>query len=162
MANRPEVTTDELGWKYRAGEIRPIKFSYLSPERKEQYILKVLEIPEDSRSTYERVVIDMYKRDKEFRDGNSLLDKLLFSNTSTDTSSSILDEIEVPQVNVLMNFGKEYLEEYLNLFFENDNPKWKLDLISTSTANKFIQNTKNYMEVNELTIAHIHAYKKLM
>lgn len=162
MANRPEVTTDELGWKYRAGEIRPIKFSYLSPERKEQYILKVLEIPEDSRSTYERVVIDMYKRDKEFRDGNSLLDKLLFSNTSTDTSSSILDEIKVPQVNVLMNFGKEYLEEYLNLFFENDNPKWKLDLISTSTANKFIQNTKNYMEVNELTIAHIHAYKKLM
>ena len=161
MANRPELTTDGV-WKYRTGEIRPIQFSYLSPERKEQYILKVLEIPEDSRSTYERVVIDMYKRDREFRDGNSLVDKKLFDNTSTDTSSSILDDIKVPQVNVLINFGKEYLEEYLNLFFENDNPKWKLDLISTNTAEKFIQNTKNYMEVNELTIAHIHAYKKLM
>ena len=143
-------------------EIRPIQFSYLSPERKEQYILKVLEIPEDARSLYVRVVIDMYKRDKEFRDGNSLVDKILFGNTSTDTSSSILDDIEVPQVNVLMNFGKEYLEEYLNLFFENDNRKWKLDLISTSSAEKFIQNTKNYMDVNELTIAHIHAYKKLI
>jgi len=161
MANRPELTTDGV-WKYRAGEIRPIKFSYLSQERKEKYILEVLEIPEDSRSTYERVIIDMYKRDREFRDGNSLVDKKLFDNTSTDTSSSILDDIKVPQVNVLMNFGKEYLEEYLNLFFENDNRKWKLDLISTNTAEKFIQNTKNYMEVNELTIAHIHAYKKLM
>jgi uncharacterized protein (DUF1684 family) len=162
MAHKPELTTDDAGWKYRAGEIRPIQFSYLSPERKEKYILQVLEIPEDSRSTYERVVIDMYKRDKEFRDGNSLVDKLLFGNTSTDTSSIILDDIEVPQVNVLMNFGKEYLEEYLNLFFENENSKWKLDLISTSTAEKFIQNTKNYMDVNELTIAHIHAYKKLI
>jgi len=161
MANRPELTTDGV-WKYRAGEIRPIKFSYLSQERKEKYILEVLEIPEDSRSTYERVIIDMYKRDREFRDGNSLVDKKLFDNISTDTSSSILDDIKVPQVNVLMNFGKEYLEEYLNLFFENDNRKWKLDLISTNTAEKFIQNTKNYMEVNELTIAHIHAYKKLM
>jgi len=77
------------------------------------------------------------------------------TETVTDTGDSIPDE------NLLMSYGKEYLEEYLNLFFQYQNKHWKDDLKFARTVDSFIENTKNYMSVNNLTIAHIKAYKKL-
>jgi hypothetical protein len=73
----------------------------------------------------------------------------------TDTGDSIPDESE------LISYGKKYLEEYLDIFFQYDNKRWRDDLKFARNIDSFIENTKNYMLVNDLTIAHIKAYKKL-
>jgi hypothetical protein len=87
-------------------------------------------------------------------------------NTSTemvtDTGASVLDEIPVPSIDELITFGKEGLEEHLNLIFEFENFKWKDDLKFARTVEQFIENTQNYMKISPITIAHIHAYKKLI
>jgi hypothetical protein len=60
----------------------------------------------------------------------------------------------------LVTYSKEYLEEYLNLFFQIQNTRWKDDL-KFAKVEKFIEYTSNYMSLDELTISHIKAYKKL-
>ena len=140
-------------WSYRPEELLPVQFSYLSDNIKEKYVMKVLEIPVDERSTYERVILSMYKKEREFWKESTLVDKYLNEDDKTNS-------IEIPDEDTLANYGKEYLEDYLDLIFENQNPRWKTEL-SFTTAEKFIESTKNYMLVNDLTIAHIKAYKKL-
>jgi hypothetical protein len=144
LSNRPE-------------ELLPVEFSYLSDNMKEKYVIKVLEIPTDERSTYERVILSMYKKEREFWKESTLVDKYLNEDNKL-TSTEVITEI--PDENVLVDYGKEYLQDYLDLFFENQNPRWKTELSFTS-AEKFIESTKNYMLVNDLTVAHIKAYKKL-
>ena len=140
-------------WSYRPEELLPVQFSYLSDNTKEKYVLKVLEIPVDERSTYERVILSMYKKEREFWKESTLVDKYLNEDDK-------INSIEIPDEETLANYGKEYLEDYLDFIFENQNPRWKTEL-SFTTAEKFIESTKNYMLVNDLTIAHIKAYKKL-
>ena len=140
-------------WSYRPEELLPVQFSYLSDNIKEKYVMKVLEIPVDERSTYERVILSMYKKEREFWKESTLVDKYLNEDYKTNS-------IEIPDEDTLANYGKEYLEDYLDFIFENQNPRWKTEL-SFTTAEKFIESTKNYMLVNDLTIAHIKAYKKL-
>ena len=140
-------------WSYRPEELLPFEFSYLSDNIKEKYVMKVLEIPVDERSTYERVILSMYKKEREFWKESTLVDKYLNEDDKTNS-------IEIPDEDTLANYGKEYLEDYLDFIFENQNPRWKTEL-SFTTAEKFIESTKNYMLVNDLTIAHIKAYKKL-
>jgi hypothetical protein len=140
-------------WSYRPEELLPVQFSYLSDNTKEKYVLKVLEIPVDERSTYERVILSMYKKEREFWKESTLVDKYLNEDDK-------INSIEIPDEDTLANYGKEYLEDYLDFIFENQNPRWKTEL-SFTTAEKFIESTKNYMLVNDLTIAHIKAYKKL-
>lgn len=140
-------------WSYRPEELLPVQFSYLSDNIKEKYVMKVLEIPVDERSTYERVILSMYKKEREFWKESTLVDKYLNEDDKTNS-------IEIPDEDTLANYGKEYLEDYLDFIFENQNPRWKTEL-SFTTAEKFIESTKNYMLVNDLTIAHIKAYKKL-
>ena len=144
-------------WSYRPEELLPFEFSYLSDNIKEKYVMKVLEIPVDERSTYERVILGMYKKEREFWKETTLVDRYL---NEDDKIKSIEIEIEIPDEDTLANYGKEYLEDYLDFIFENQNPRWKTEL-SFTTAEKFIESTKNYMLVNDLTIAHIKAYKKL-
>jgi hypothetical protein len=144
-------------WSNRPEELLPFQFSYLSDNVKEKYVMKVLEIPVDERSTYERVILSMYKKEREFWKETTLVDRYLNEDNKL-TSTEVITEI--PDENVLVDYGKEYLEDYLDLIFENQNPRWKTELSFTS-AEKFIESTKNYMLVNDLTIAHIKAYKKL-
>lgn len=144
-------------WSIRPEELLPVEFSYLSDNVKEKYVMKVLEIPVDGRSTYERVILSMYKKEREFWKETTLVDRYLNEDNKL-TSTEVITEI--PDENVLVDYGKEYLEDYLDLIFENQNPRWKTELSFTS-AEKFIESTKNYMLVNDLTIAHIKAYKKL-
>jgi hypothetical protein len=99
----------------------------------------------------------MYKKEREFWKESTLVDKYLNEDNKL-TSTEVITEI--PDENVLVDYGKEYLQDYLDLFFENQNPRWKTELSFTS-AEKFIESTKNYMLVNDLTVAHIKAYKKL-
>lgn len=140
-------------WSYRPEELLPVEFSYLSDNIKEKYVMKVLEIPVDERSTYERVILSMYKKEREFWKETTLVDRYLNEDDK-------IKSIEIPDEETLANYGKEYLEDYLDFIFENQNPRWKTEL-SFTTAEKFIESTKNYMLVNDLTIAHIKAYKKL-
>ena len=77
------------------------------------------------------------------------------TETVTDAGATIPDESE------LMSYGKKYLEEYLDIFFQYDNKRWRDDLKFARNVDSFIENTKNYMSVNDLTVAHIKAYKKL-
>lgn len=142
-------------WSIRPEELLPVEFSYLSDNRKEKYVLKILEIPTEERSTYEKVILTMYKKEREFHKEEILVDKYLYEDEVISTI-----EVEIPSEDTLLNYGKEYLEEYLNLIFENQNPRWKTEL-SFASAEKFIESTKNYMSVNDITIAHIKAYKKL-
>jgi hypothetical protein len=144
-------------WLHRPEELLPVEFSYLSDNMKEKYVMKVLEIPVDERSTYERVILTMYKKERDFRKESTLVDRYL-NEDSKLTSTEVIAEI--PDEDELLDYGKEYLEDYLDLIFENQNPRWKTELSFTS-AEKFIESTKNYMLVNDLTVAHIKAYKKL-
>lgn len=144
-------------WSHRPDELLPVQFSYLSDNQKEKYVLKILEIPVDERSTYERVILTMYKKEREFWKETTLVDKYL---NEDDKITSIEVEVEIPSEDVLASYGKEYLEDYLDIVFENQNSRWKTEL-SFTTADKFIEYTKNYMLVNDLTIAHIKAYKNL-
>jgi len=144
-------------WSHRPEELLPVEFSYLSDNMKEKYVLKVLEIPVDERSTYEQVILSMYKKERDFRKESTLVDRYLNEDDKI-TSTEVITQI--PDENELLDYGKEYLEDYLDLIFENQNPRWKTEL-SFTTAEKFIESTKNYMLVNDLTIAHIKAYKKL-
>jgi hypothetical protein len=144
-------------WLHRPEELLPVEFSYLSDNMKEKYVMKVLEMPVDERSTYERVILTMYKKERDFRKESTLVDRYL-NEDSKLTSTEVIAQI--PDENELLDYGKEYLEDYLDLIFENQNPRWKTELSFTS-AEKFIESTKNYMLVNDLTVAHIKAYKKL-
>ena len=144
-------------WLNRPGELLPVQFSYLSDNQKEKYVIKILEIPVDERSTYEKVILSMYKKEREFWKESTLVDKYLNEDNKI---TSIEIQVEIPDEKTLANYGKEYLEDYLDLIFENQNPRWKTEL-SFASAEKFIESTKNYMLVNDLTIAHIKAYKKL-
>jgi hypothetical protein len=144
-------------WLHRPEELLPVEFSYLSDNMKEKYVMKVLEMPVDERSTYERVILTMYKKERDFRKESTLVDRYL-NEDSKLTSTEVIAEI--PDEDELLDYGKEYLEDYLDLIFENQNPRWKTELSFTS-AEKFIESTKNYMLVNDLTVAHIKAYKKL-
>lgn len=140
-------------WSHRPDELVPAQFSYLSDNQKEKYVLKILETNVDERSTYEKVILSMYKKEREFWKESTLVDRYL-----NEDSRSTSIEIEIPSEDVLANYGKEYLEDYLDIIFENQNSRWKTEL-SFTTAEKFIESTKNYMLVNDLTIAHIKAYK---
>jgi hypothetical protein len=91
----------------------------------------------------------------------SVGESLSFDNENISTENVIDTGAIIPDESVLMSYGKEYLEEYLNLFFQYQNKHWKDDLKFARTVDSFIENTKNYMLVNDLTIAHIKSYKKL-
>jgi len=54
------------------------------------------------------------------------------------------------------------LKDYLNEFFKYDNLNWESDLRFARTVEPFIENTRNYMLIDELSEAHIRAFKLLI
>ncbi len=72
-----------------------------------------------------------------------------------------VDEKIVPTVDKICENGLVYVREYLNAYFELDYPDWEGNL-KFNSANKFCDATLNFMILDDLTIVHIYAYKKLL
>jgi hypothetical protein len=50
-------------WSSRPGEITPIQFVELFEFGKKEYVDSINKIPEEERSTYEKVILSMYKKE---------------------------------------------------------------------------------------------------
>jgi hypothetical protein len=151
-------------WKIREDELSPAEFEQIDDTQKMTYLYQILLLETDMRSTYERVILSRY---------NNGCYSFILDETYAKDSSPVSIEIEltstqigedtghIPSVEELQNYGKKYLEKYLNAILNKENSRWKTELKFT-TADNFIKNTRNYLEINNLTVMHIKAYKKIM
>lgn len=152
-----ELTIDGI-WKYRTGEKTPSEFAGMSSTLKSTYVFNVELIPEEERSTYEKVILKQYYRE------------CTFSNKSVKVCEPVPVEIKLtptekvyepaPDVQELVKLGANYVKDYLNLYFKFEYEDWETN-VRFNTVDKFISNTSNFMELDEITIAHIKAYKEL-
>jgi hypothetical protein len=148
-------------WKIREGELSPAKFEEIDDAQKMTYLYNILILEPDMRSTYERVILDRYNKgvysfilDEKYA---HIDEPVLIEDKITPTK----DRVEYPTEQELVQFGKKYLEKYLNAILDVPNPRWKNELKFVN-ADNFITNTRNYLEINNLTVLHIKAYKKVM
>lgn len=155
-------------WKERAGEMSPVEFEYLNETGKMTYLQKIILIQKQERSTYEKIILDRYlKGNYNFKiDTSTEIGEVCapspIDNEIGATFSIEEEDFEIyPTEDELVTYGKKYVEEYLNYIFANENSRWKDDL-KFASSNDFIKNTKNYMNINELTVLHIKAYKRLL
>lgn len=166
-------------WTHRKGEISPVVLeNMLSPVAQTTVIENILAIPIEYRSTYDHVCVQAYFRFKfgiklkreEFRNMTyqkyqELVNPVQVCADSFDdnenSSTEDIANIRIPTIFEIRQMGMEWVREYLQIFFKYDYPDWETNLRFHS-ADKFVESTKNFMEINELTIAHIKAYKELI
>ena len=148
-------------WKIREDELTPSQFEGIDDTQKMTYLYQILLLPKNMRSTYERVILDRYYRglysfiiDEQYA---HMVEPVLIEDKSNPTE----DRVEYPTEDELVQFGKKYLEKYLNLILNAPNPRWKNELKFTN-ADNFISNVRNYVRIDNLTVLHIKAYKKVI
>lgn len=171
---------------WRDNEIAYGSFSSLNEEKKDEHLSYLISLGEENRGTNDDYILKFFgpehiKNNIHYFNvhQNDLLKKLIIKykndtmyekeeisinveeiSTNVEEISTKVEEIIVPEPDDLLFYGKEYLEEYLNTIFEIQNPRWQSELLFT-TAEKFIEYAQNYMDINDLTISHIRAYKLL-
>jgi hypothetical protein len=152
-----KLTIDGV-WKHRTGEKTPIEFSNMSSTLKSTYVFNIELIPEEERSTYEKVILKQYYREKSFNKQESVqvCESVPVEVKLTPTQNV---HIQIPTIDELVQIGEESVKDYLNLYFKFQYDDWETN-VRFNTVDKFISNTSNFMELDEITIAHIKAYKK--
>jgi hypothetical protein len=171
-------------WFWRRSEISFKDYVNLTQLEKDAHIKYLITLSDKNRSTNDDYILKFYAPEKVSRnihyfsiEDNKQISSMVedeYIPTEVNTESVQVGELflvdneinsrdtvtEIPDEKFLISLGKNYLIEYLDAFFEYENTRWKDDLKFT-TCDKFIENTKNYMVVDDLTVAHIKAYKKL-
>lgn len=149
-------------WKHRPNELSPVQFEYLSEAAKGNYLFKIAQIEPELRSTYEKIILRRYEKEQELKahNGKKILEE---KESSTETNVSVCAPLPVedlPTVQELKKMGVQYLYEYLDEFFKFEYSDWETN-VRFHPVDKFVNNTKNFMEIDQLTYVHICAYKEL-
>jgi hypothetical protein len=157
-------------WFWRVGELSVNGFYQLEKVERDSHIKVLVSMDEKNRSTNDEYILNYYGPSSLRNNVNYFsIGKEDIPTESVQVGDDFFIEEEtaptelvtdVPPIEELITYGKEYLEEYLNLFFQIQNTRWKDDL-KFAKVEKFIENTSNYMSLDELTISHIRAYKKI-
>lgn len=149
-------------WKTRPGELKPVEFEYKSDAYKHTYVLNILQIPEDGRSTFEKIILNRYINAQEFTSKSIPTTKVEL--TQVDDLFPIEVELEEEPddqeaINNIPNLTKSQILDYLKVIFEEWYPQWEWDLKATSTE-KFIDAVSNEYKFNKFDQEMIKAYKK--
>lgn len=172
-----QTLTKTGNWIWRDGELSYADFGKMGRMGKDEHISYLSSLSEDELGTNDWYILNQYaphiltsKKKKEFlsledeylsptewvKIGDvSFIDKLISTETSEDTG-------QLPTVEELLKEDVGYLKDYLNEFFKYDNLNWESDLRFARTVEPFIENTRNYMLIDELSEAHIRAFKLLI
>jgi hypothetical protein len=172
-----QTLTKTGNWIWRDGELSYADFGKMGRMGKDEHILYLSSLDEDELGTNDWYILNQYaphiltsKKKKEFLSledeylpptewaevGDiSFIDKLISTETSEDTG-------QLPTVEELLKEDIGYLKEYLNEFFKNDNNRWEGDLKFSSTVDNFLDATRTYMLIDELTEVHIRTFKLLL
>jgi hypothetical protein len=149
--------TQTGNWIWRDGELSYAEFGRMDRSSKDAHLLFISTLGEDI-STNDWYILKQYAPQylpTEKPNNFFSIDETIISTEDVQTS------VEIPEVNILVTFGKDYLLDYLNIIFKSIYEEWETDL-KFITDEKFINNVANFMIINELTKAHIKAYKKIM
>jgi hypothetical protein len=152
-----EKLTQTGNWIWRDGELSYAEFGRMDRSSKDAHLLFISTLGEDI-STNDWYILKQYAPQylpTEKPNNFFSIDETIISTEDVQTS------VEIPEVNILVTFGKDYLLDYLNIIFKSIYEEWETDL-KFITDEKFINNVANFMIINELTKAHIKAYKKIM
>lgn len=148
-------------WKHRPSEKLPVEFSYMSDAAKENYIFKILQLAEEDRSTYEKVILHIYQKEKDFKSKNVRTidaDLPIQKKEKTNVDANILDENEL--IKNIPNLTKEEIEELLDDYFWPSYTNWKFDLYQ-SKLEKFISATNEEYQYTNYIIGLLTTYKNL-
>lgn len=148
-------------WKIREGELTPSMFEGIDDAQKMSYLFQIILLPENMRSTYERVILSRYNSGCYSFVIDETYAKIDEPSKLEVNLPSTEDRVDLPTEEELIESGKKYLERYLNAILNKENPRWKNELKFTN-ADNFINNTRNYLNIDNLTVLHIKAYKKVM
>ena len=171
--------TQTGNWIWRDGELSYAEFGRMDRSSKDAHLLFISTLGEDI-STNDWYILKQYAPQylpTEKPNNFFSIDETIISTEDVQTYVQVcepflIDEtiiltedvqtsVEIPEVNILVTFGKDYLLDYLNIIFKSIYEEWETDL-KFITDEKFINNVANFMIINELTKAHIKAYKKIM
>lgn len=148
-------------WNYRPTEKLPVEFTEMSDAAKENYVFKILQLSEEDRSTYEKVILRIYEKEKDFRSKNVRTidaDLPIPKKEKKNIDANIPDEIEL--IKNIPNLTKEQIEEELDNFFWLDYSNWKFDLYQCKIEN-FINSTKNEFTYTNYIIGLLTTYKSM-
>lgn len=148
-------------WTHRPNEKLPVEFTEMSDAAKENYIFKILQLTEEDRSTYEKVILRIFEKEKEFRNKNVRTldaDLPIPIKENTNIDANIPDEIEL--IKNIPNLTKEQIEEELDDFFWLDYTNWKFDLYQCKIEN-FVNSTKNEFKYTNYIIGLLTTYKSM-
>ena len=164
----PNVETNNYVnvWFWREGEKSFKEFKLLQKTEKNEYLNVLVNLGEKYRSTNDEYILKYYGPNKIGESINyfSIIEDLDEQQLiPTETTAEVGETIPqpIPTIVELTQIGEEYVKEYLDEFFKFQNSRWKDDLKFTRTVQQFIENTKSYMIVDDITEAHIITYKKL-
>lgn len=161
-----EVKLTQTGqWIWRDNEISYKSFTQLSKEQKLAHLQFLVELGQENFGTNDWYIMKNFGPkdffEEESRPFFSLLEEKSQQEILANTCTSVSIEInEIPTLEEIIENGKEYVQQYLQAFFETEYPDWETNM-RFHNFDKFIINTKNFMDIDELTYVHICAYYKL-
>lgn len=147
-------------WKHRYNELLPVEFTEISDAAKDNYIFKILQLAEEDRSTYEKVILRIYQKEKEFKSKNvRTVDEDFSTSTKKNTNidANILDEVEL--IKNIPNLSKQDIEDLLDDYYSHTYTNWKFDLYQSKLEN-FISATNNEFNYSNYIIGLLTTYKK--
>lgn len=151
-------------WTHRPNELKPVEFEYSNDAVKDNYIFKILQIPEEDRSTFERIILARFHKELDFINKNvRKLDEDLSStekevSTCANIGADILDEIEL--IKNIPNLSKQDIKQLMDEYYAGTYPKWEFDLHQTKLEN-FISNTNDEYGYTNYIIGLLTTYKSL-
>jgi hypothetical protein len=163
-------TSDNL-WFWRDGEISLRNFMYMDKEEQNVHISFLLNLPIEERSTNDESILQMYVPRYSTSIGKEKINDLL---NMAELDKSIKKQIKgVINLNEYVDVGAisfsieeiqqkdvHQLKEELDIYFENIYPDWETN-VRFHSIEKFLTNTRNFMEICEQGEAHIRQYKLL-
>ena len=154
-------------WFWRKGELSVKDFYQLLRKEKDAYIEHLLSLDESQLSTNDEYILKYYAPEKlivnkKFISIDEEVSEHLQTIYQKEGIVGVPSEQEVSNINFkeICELGLAHINEYLNIIFEDVNPRWERELTFT-TSDKFIEAASTYTDINELTKIYIEVFKIL-
>jgi len=154
-------------WFWRKDELSLKEFYQLSRKQKDEYIEHLLSFDESQLSTNDEYVLKYYAPEQLVVNKKFLsIDEQVYENLpkiiEIERTDGVLSEQEMANITFeeICELGLQHVIEYLDIIFENENPRWHKELTFIDSE-KFIEAASSYIEINQLTKLYIEVFKIL-
>jgi len=155
--------TKNGNWYWRDKEISYREFLEMDNVHKLAHIEYLKTIPIDELGTNDEYILNICdpnyfkKVSRNFLSIDEEITQKLKENVQVCETP---DNLQILSVEDIIKSGEKSVHTYLDEFFKFQYSDWETN-VRFHSVDKFIENTKNFMELDELTIKFIKAYKTI-